>query len=323
MIAVVWLASLFWSAPVLAVSSLKAMKGRGHKCREEWPSKSSEQVFNLFLDAMLLLIPVLIMSLAYSLIMSKLWKGLRREIQHNTSFQQQMIQRSNSSPTINGELNKSTNTQSKSEPTNIGLMRPNNRLLPPSQTKASPPRGKNTKSCTAKKTDTVKMWFKKSIVQVRLPSSIKKGYTCKGAAKTTLVPRCELTTPSSEHCSYNGTCPSDEASFATSSVDETTYHFTRHAIRSNYMDKSIEAKRKVIRMLFVVVAEFFICWAPLHILNTWYLFYPEDVYLYVGSTGISLVQLLAYISSCCNPITYCFMNRKFRQAFLAVFNWYR
>lgn len=29
MIAVVWLASLFWSAPVLAVSSLKAMKGRG------------------------------------------------------------------------------------------------------------------------------------------------------------------------------------------------------------------------------------------------------------------------------------------------------
>ena len=124
-------------------------------------------------------------------------------------------------------------------------MRPNNRLLPPSQTKASPPRGKNTKSCTAKKTDTVKMWFKKSIVQVRLPSSIKKGYTCKGAAKTTLVPRCELTTPSSEHCSYNGTCPSDEASFATSSVDETTYHFTRHAIRSNYMDKSIEAKRKV------------------------------------------------------------------------------
>ena len=61
----------------------------GHKCREEWPSKSSEQVFNLFLDAMLLLIPVLIMSLAYSLIMSKLWKGLRREIQHNTSFQQQ------------------------------------------------------------------------------------------------------------------------------------------------------------------------------------------------------------------------------------------
>ncbi|GLV37145.1 Cholecystokinin-like receptor at 17D1 [Carabus blaptoides fortunei] len=88
------------------------------------------------------------------------------------------------------------------------------------------------------------------------------------------------------------------------------------------MDKSIEAKRKVIRMLFVVVAEFFVCWAPLHVLNTWYLFAPELLYEYVGSTGISLVQLLAYISSCCNPITYCFMNRKFRQAFLGVFDCY-
>lgn len=77
---------------------------------------------------------------------------------------------------------------------------------------------------------------------------------------------------------------------------------------------------QVIRMLFVIVAEFFICWAPLHILNTWYLFYPEDVYKYVGSTGISLVHLLAYVSSCCNPITYCFMNKKFRQAFLTAFN---
>lgn len=76
-------------------------------------------------------------------------------------------------------------------------------------------------------------------------------------------------------------------------------------------------------MLFVVVAEFFVCWAPLHVLNTWYLFYPDVVYKYVGSTGVSLVQLLAYVSSCCNPITYCFMNRKFRQAFLGVFSCYR
>lgn len=76
-------------------------------------------------------------------------------------------------------------------------------------------------------------------------------------------------------------------------------------------------------MLFAVVAEFFVCWAPLHVLNTWYLFYPNVVYEYVGSTGISLVQLLAYISSCCNPITYCFMNRKFRQAFLGIFSCYR
>ncbi|KXJ71602.1 hypothetical protein RP20_CCG019881 [Aedes albopictus] len=99
--------------------------------------------------------------------------------------------------------------------------------------------------------------------------------------------------------------------------------FTRHAIRSNYMDKSIEAKKKVIRMLFVIIVEFFVCWAPLHILNTVYLYSPAFVYQYVSSNGIALVQLMAYISSCCNPITYCFMNRRFRQAFLNIFGCYR
>ncbi|GBP51903.1 Cholecystokinin receptor [Eumeta japonica] len=53
---------------------------------------------------------------------------------------------------------------------------------------------------------------------------------------------------------------------------------------------------------------------------TWiYLFYPEQLYNYIGSKGIILLQLLAYCSSCCNPITYCFMNRKFKQAFIGLF----
>jgi len=38
---------------------------------------------------MLLLVPLVIMTLAYSLIVSKLWKGLRREIRHNSSFRRQ------------------------------------------------------------------------------------------------------------------------------------------------------------------------------------------------------------------------------------------
>uniref|UniRef100_A0A182JG04 G-protein coupled receptors family 1 profile domain-containing protein n=1 Tax=Anopheles atroparvus TaxID=41427 RepID=A0A182JG04_ANOAO len=102
-----------------------------------------------------------------------------------------------------------------------------------------------------------------------------------------------------------------------------SYQFSRHAIRSTYMDKSIEAKKKVIRMLFVIIVEFFVCWAPLHILNTVYLYSPSFVYQYVNSSGIALVQLMAYISSCCNPITYCFMNRRFRQAFLGIFSCHR
>lgn len=76
-------------------------------------------------------------------------------------------------------------------------------------------------------------------------------------------------------------------------------------------------------MLFVVVIEFFICWTPLYVINTIALFDPKTVYQNLGYTAISFFQLLAYSSSCCNPITYCFMNIGFRKAFLNLFRCFR
>ncbi|KAH1028669.1 hypothetical protein HUJ05_002005, partial [Dendroctonus ponderosae] len=79
----------------------------GQKCRESWTSKSSEQLYNLFLDIILLLIPLAIMGLAYFMIVDKLWKGLRREIEHS-SCQKLVCQKSNSSPNLhNHPLKKS------------------------------------------------------------------------------------------------------------------------------------------------------------------------------------------------------------------------
>ncbi|KAL1434045.1 hypothetical protein MTO96_012039 [Rhipicephalus appendiculatus] len=83
-------------------------------------------------------------------------------------------------------------------------------------------------------------------------------------------------------------------------------------------DRSLATKQRIIRMLFVVVVEFFVCWTPLYVLNTVSLFRPEAVYYGLGYRGICFLQLLAYASSCCNPITYCFMNRTFRVSFLAL-----
>lgn len=76
-------------------------------------------------------------------------------------------------------------------------------------------------------------------------------------------------------------------------------------------------------MLFVVVIEFFVCWTPLYVINTVALFDPKTVYQNLGYTAISFFQLLAYSSSCCNPITYCFMNIGFRKAFLNLFRCFR
>ncbi|KAJ8974896.1 hypothetical protein NQ317_000602 [Molorchus minor] len=224
------------------------------------------------------------------LIMSKLWRGLQREIQHTTTCQQLMLQRSCSSANVH-ELTEENKLASDTENGLPSLRQ--HRLTPPCNAKLMTTVTKNNKKSKVggDKAETVKTWLMRGFVKVR-----------------------EIANWESEATPYH------QKRIAGIQLHQDDHRASVHGIRSNYMDKSIEAKKKVIRMLFVIVAEFFICWAPLHILNTWYLFYPDDVYKYIGSTGISLVQLLAYVSSCCNPITYCFMNRKFRQAFLTAFN---
>nr|ALM88305.1 neuropeptide receptor A9 [Chilo suppressalis] len=242
MIAMVWMLSVALNSPILIVSTLQPMKANAYKCREVWTSLELERVFNLGLDAGLLLIPFFILSFAYCLIVTKLWRGMRHEIQHNFNWQKTLSRH---------ESCKSTH------------------LIPPTPIL----QGNSSDVCC-------KNWTTRKEPEEKLDSETKSTHS---------------------YCMHT--------------VD---LEF-RHVIRSTHIDKSIEAKRKVIRMLFVIILEFFVCWTPLHVINTIYLFYPEELYQYIGSKGVVLLQLLAYCSSCCNPITYCFMNRKFRQAFIALF----
>ena len=96
------------------------------------------------------------------------------------------------------------------------------------------------------------------------------------------------------------------------------FFFSFMCIRSNQA-KNLRNKKRVIKMLFVVVIEFFICWTPLYVINTIALFDTKIVYQNLGYKAIGFLQLLAYSSSCCNPITYCFMSLGFRKAFLNLF----
>ncbi|KAL1505400.1 hypothetical protein ABEB36_004974 [Hypothenemus hampei] len=224
------------------------------------------------------------MSLAYFMIMDKLWKGLRKEIEHD-SCQKLVAQKSNSSPNLNGHVVKKTMI-AYSENGNSTICEKNatktclncqNEQLNNRRTLSN-----NRYSCLFKDFSQMPPFAEQSIK----PESLRKGRSLNEENDV---------------------------------MKESTYTFARHGIRSNYLDRSIEAKRKVIRMLFVIVAEFFICWTPLHILNTLYVYYPDEVYKTVGSTEVSLIHLLCYVSSCSNPITYCFMNRKFRQTFFTAF----
>ncbi|KAG5332191.1 CCKAR protein, partial [Acromyrmex heyeri] len=304
MIAVVWTLSLTWNVPILIVSQLMSLSGGRCKCREEWPSVGAERAYNLFLDGTLLLIPLLLMSLAYSLIAIKLWRGLKLEIRQSSTCTRR-LGRMESNATIRGSSYNNNNDRDARTTMVFDACGPTSRSRRNFSSSSRHFQGASQGVPSRK---------------MRLPRTV---------VSRVLTGKCHGTDLSQAsriqiRANGSGCLTRDTKDIANEDQQDSPCPLTRqHVIRSNYMGKSIEAKKKVIRMLFVIVLEFFVCWAPLHVINTWYLFSPELVYSVVGSTGISLVQLLAYVSSCCNPITYCFMNRKFRQAFLGLFNCHR
>jgi len=93
-------------------------------------------------------------------------------------------------------------------------------------------------------------------------------------------------------------------------IDQTRF------IRQSNHEKSRAAKIRVVKMLFVLVIEFFVCWTPLYTVQTWHSFHQESAQANLTNFVWSFMFVMSYTSSCCNPITYCFMNTKFRQAFV-------
>uniref|UniRef100_A0A8C1BW42 Gastrin/cholecystokinin type B receptor n=1 Tax=Cyprinus carpio carpio TaxID=630221 RepID=A0A8C1BW42_CYPCA len=89
--------------------------------------------------------------------------------------------------------------------------------------------------------------------------------------------------------------------------------------RSNTSEAKLIAKKRVIRMLIIIVAMFFVCWMPLYSANTWKAFDQNSAQSALSGAPISFIQLLSYTSACVNPIIYCFMNTRFRKALLATF----
>ncbi|XP_070130684.1 gastrin/cholecystokinin type B receptor isoform X2 [Equus przewalskii] len=76
------------------------------------------------------------------------------------------------------------------------------------------------------------------------------------------------------------------------------------------------AKKRVVRMLLVIVVLFFLCWLPVYSANTWRAFDGPGAHRALSGAPISFIHLLSYTSACVNPLVYCFMHRRFRQACL-------
>jgi cholecystokinin A receptor len=76
----------------------------------------------------------------------------------------------------------------------------------------------------------------------------------------------------------------------------TTRQITQPSLRRCNAEHCLKTKRRVLKMLLVVVFEFFICWTPLYVVNTLSYFAPRALYEGLGYTGISLVQLVGSCS---------------------------
>lgn len=90
--------------------------------------------------------------------------------------------------------------------------------------------------------------------------------------------------------------------------------------RRNTSGAKLEAKKRVIRMLVVIVVLFFLCWMPLYCANTWRAFDEVSAKDALSGAPISFIHLLCYTSACVNPIIYCFMNTRFRKALISTFS---
>jgi cholecystokinin A receptor len=97
----------------------------------------------------------------------------------------------------------------------------------------------------------------------------------------------------------------------------------QRGIRQSNAAKSRASKQRAMKMLFAVVLEFFICWTPLYVVVTWEIMDYKSAESAMSSEFKSFVLLLSYVSPCCNPLTYCFFYRNFRQGFIAAFRSYR
>ncbi|VIO92218.1 Uncharacterized protein BM_BM6455 [Brugia malayi] len=113
---------------------------------------------------------------------------------------------------------------------------------------------------------------------------------------------------------------SDATSLTAKRKNKSVDFTNKSSLRSTHSERSVLAKQRVIKMLIVIVIIFFCCWTPNYM--WWLLLTAQDSFRTFdiwNSEVNTAITVLCYISSCANPITYCFLNKKFRTALLVTF----
>lgn len=81
-----------------------------------------------------------------------------------------------------------------------------------------------------------------------------------------------------------------------------------------FMQQFAKSRRKAFQVILFVIAAFFLCWAPYHIVGILYLLAtPGTPFYKMLSLWDHISVALAYVNSCINPILYVFVGQNFRE----------
>ncbi|XP_006859574.1 PREDICTED: vasopressin V1a receptor [Chrysochloris asiatica] len=68
------------------------------------------------------------------------------------------------------------------------------------------------------------------------------------------------------------------------------------------------AKIRTVKMTFVIVTAYIVCWAPFFIIQMWSVWDEKSAWVELENPAITITALLASLNSCCNPWIYMFFS---------------
>ncbi|XP_072518385.1 pyroglutamylated RF-amide peptide receptor [Salminus brasiliensis] len=91
-----------------------------------------------------------------------------------------------------------------------------------------------------------------------------------------------------------------------------------HTLPGSEINKITRRKRRAVRMMATVVLLFAACWAPFHLVSLLLDYGKLDLDLDSEFLLVSLVQILGFSNSVCNPLVYATLNTNFKRDILAL-----
>ncbi|XP_025212945.1 gastrin/cholecystokinin type B receptor isoform X1 [Theropithecus gelada] len=290
-----WLLSGLLMVPYPVYTVVQPVGPRVLQCVHRWPSARVRQTWSVLLLLLLFFIPGVVMAVAYGLISRELYLGLR----------------------FDGDSDSGSQSRVRSQGRLPGGAGPGEQNLEEAELwRATGPAGVGgakmevrTKLEMGLRLGAEVRWGLGWKLGGLLPFSLTAHPLCSGAIHQNGRCRSETGAVGEDSDGCYVQLPRSRPALELSAL-------TAPGPGSRPTQAKLLAKKRVVRMLLVIVVLFFLCWLPVYSANTWRAFDGLGAHRALSGAPISFIHLLSYASACVNPLVYCFMHRRFRQACL-------